>query len=98
MSTPIDGSPDARPNPLMGNSQPAQSESTKFFPKVTPASVDLAKSRFLGPAHTTYTSPLGPTAGEAPISVSLLSWASPGVSESLCGTANDLPASTEREK
>src|SRR5262245_30640062 len=32
------------------------------------------------------------------MSVSLLSRASPGVSEILCGTANDLPASVDRKK
>src|SRR5262245_45869504 len=63
ISTPIDGSPDARPNPLIGKSQPTQSLITEFLPKLTPASVDLAKNRLFGPAQTTYTSPFGPVAG-----------------------------------
>src|SRR6516165_4855133 len=45
VSTPIEGKPSARPNPLMGKSQPAQSVMTLFLLKLTPASVDLVKNK-----------------------------------------------------
>src|SRR5262245_7652394 len=98
-STPIIGQPLQRPSPLMGKSHaPGVAVSTWFLLKVLPASAELVNTSPSGPAQTTYTSPLGPTAGMAPMSVLLLSTASPDLSEMRWAGDHDLAPSTEREK
>src|SRR6188472_2114671 len=54
-----------------------KSEITFSFDQVLPPSNDLLKTKPFGPAHATYTCPLGPTAGTAPSTVLSLSLQSP---------------------
>src|SRR5262245_35108286 len=97
-STHVIGRPLARPRPLIATSQPpGMSLMTLSTPNLKPPSVDRSQTSPCGPAQTTYTSPLGPTAGTAPITVLLLSRQSPGISEMRCAGANDLPSSRERD-
>src|SRR5262245_33617365 len=98
-STPSDGMPLQRIIPATSKSQaPGVSVSTFSLPKVKPPFSDLTNDSPFGPAQTTYTSPFGPTAGMAPITVLLLSRQSPGFCEMRHGTENVLPLSLEREK
>src|SRR5829696_8053603 len=62
-STPVTGIPFALLRPSTGMSQPpGMLPITLSFPNVRPPSIDLSSTRPSGPAHTTYTSPFGPTA------------------------------------
>src|SRR6185369_11909643 len=88
-STPVTGMPLARSSPSTEKSQPpGMLPITLSLPNVKPPSSDLSITRPSGPAHTTYTSPFGPTAGTAPSTVLSPSRQSPPVSEMRIGIEN----------
>ena len=98
-SQPVTGSPLCRDSPAAGYDHPGVWSATfTSVPNENPPSSDLSHRMPCGPAHATYTSPRGPTAGTAPSTVPESSCALPDLSEIRTGGANDLPPSRDRAK